>query len=225
MVNVNAITRRRELKLRREILVFDKMCGSVQINGVSFYEDEIADIVFVILNHWDFQSKLHNDESILYDLIRDSKMTYHLQDACELMNIIGRSHLHLQAIVRTLMSLGDSIESDDDIEVISSMMEKLDGEKVYKDNFRYDVDARIRIPQALNPIRNYLEDLKNNMLADEMHVRDIVERELQTKTDGVGYDVKLKLGIKKNVQVNLNLEAWVTTLFYFSVCTQFGNVI
>lgn len=199
MVNVNAITTRRELKLRREILVFDKMCGSVQINGVSFYEDEIADVVFVILNHWDFQSKLHNDESILYDLIRDSKMTYHLQDACKLMNIIGRSHLHLQAIVRTLMSLGDSIESDDDIEFINSMIEKLDGEKVYKDNFRYDVDARIRIPQALNPIRNYLEDLRNNILGDEMHVRDIVERELQTKTDGVGYDVKLKLGIKKNV--------------------------
>lgn len=199
MVNVNAITTRRELKLRREILVFDKMCGSVQINGVSFYEDEIADVVFVILNHWDFQSKLHNDESILYDLIRDSKMTYHLQDVCKLMDIIGRSHLHLQAIVRALMSLGDSIESDDDIEVINSMMEKLDGEKVYKDNFRYDVDARIRIPQALNPIRNYLEDLRNNMLGDEMHVRDIVERELQTKTDGVGYDVKLKLGIKKNI--------------------------
>lgn len=199
MVNVNAITTRRELKLRREILVFDKMCGSVQINGVSFYEDEIADVVFVILNHWDFHSKLHNDESILYDLIRDSKMTYHLQDVCKLMDIIGRSHLHLQAIVRTLMSLGDSIESDDDIEVINSMMEKLDGEKVYKDNFRYDVDARIRIPQALNPIRNYLEDLRNNMLVDEMHVRDIVERELQTKTDVVGYDVKLKLGIKKNI--------------------------
>lgn len=199
MVNINAITTRRELKLRREILVFDKMCGSVQINGVSFYEDEIADVVFNILNHWDFQSKLHNDESILYDLIRDSKMTYHLQDACKLMNIIGRSHLHLQAIVRTLMSLGDSIESDNDIEVINSMMEKLDGEKVYKDNFRYDVDARIRIPQALNPIRNYLEDLKNNMLGDERHVRDIVERELQADTDGVGYDVKLKIGIKKNV--------------------------
>lgn len=199
MVNVNTITTRRELKLRREILVFDKMCGSVQINGVSFYEDEIADVVFVILNHWDFQSKLHNDESILYDLIQDSKMTYHLQDACKLMNIIGRSHLHLQAIVRTLMSLGDGIESDNDIEVINSMMEKLDGEKVYKDNFRYDVDARIRIPQALNPIRNYLEDLRNNMLGDEMHVRDIVERELQTKTDGVGYDVKLKLGIKKKI--------------------------
>lgn len=199
MVNINAITTRRELKLRREILVFDKMCGSVQINGVSFYEDEIADVVFNILNHWDFQSKLHNDESILYDLIRDSKMTYHLQDACKLMNIIGRSHLHLQAIVRTLMSLGDSIESDNDIEVINSMMEKLDGEKVYKDNFRYDVDARIRIPQALNPIRNYLEDLKNNMLGDERHVRDIVERELQADTDGVGYDVKLKLCIKKNI--------------------------
>jgi hypothetical protein len=199
MVNVNAITTRRELKLRREILVFDKMCGSVQINGVSFYEDEIADVVFNILNHWDFQSKLHNDESILYDLIRDSKMTYHLQDACKLMNIIGRSHLHLQAIVRTLLSLSDNVDDCNDIEVIDRMIEKLDGEKVYKDNFQYDVDARIRIPQALNPIRNYLEDLKNNMLGDEMHLRDIVKRELQADTDGVGYDVKLKIGIKKNV--------------------------
>lgn len=208
MVNVNAITTRRELKLRREIFVFDKMCGSVQINGVSFYEDEIADVVFVILKHWDFQSKLHNDESILYDLIRDSKMTYHLQDACKLMNIIGRSHLHLQAIVRTLLSLSDDIDYCNDIEVIDRMIEKLDGEKVYKDNFRYDVDARIRIPRALNPIRNYLEDLKNDILGDEMHVRDIVERELQTKTDGVGYDVNLKIGIKKNIQVNLNFEAW-----------------
>lgn len=198
MVNVNTITTRRELKLRREILVFDKMCGSVQINGVSFYEDEIADVVFVILNHWDFQSKLHNDESILYDLIRDSKMTYHLQDACKLMDIIGRSHLHLQAIVRTLMSLGDNIESDNDTEVINHMIEKLDGEKVYRDNFRYDVDARIRIPQALNPIRNYLEDLKNNILSDEMKVKDIVESESQFKESNGSYDVKLKLIIKND---------------------------
>ena len=198
MVNVNTITTRRELKLRREILVFDKMCGSVQINGVSFYEDEIADVVFVILNHWDFQSKLHNDESILYDLIRDSKMTYHLQDACKLMDIIGRSHLHLQAIVRTLMSLGANIESDNDTEVINHMIEKLDGEKVYRDNFRYDVDARIRIPQALNPIRNYLEDLKNNILSDEMKVKDIVESESHFKESNGSYDVKLKLIIKND---------------------------
>lgn len=198
MVNVNTITTRRELKLRREILVFDKMCGSVQINGVSFYEDEIADVVFVILNRWDFQSKLHNDESILYDLIRDSKMTYHLQDACKLMDIIGRSHLHLQAIVRTLMSLGDNIESDNDTEVINHMIEKLDGEKVYRDNFRYDVDARIRIPQALNPIRNYLEDLKNNILSDEMKVKDIVESESHFKESNGSYDVKLKLIIKND---------------------------
>ena len=198
MVNVNTITTRRELKLRREIWVFDKMCGSVQINGVSIYVDEIADVVFVILNHWDFQSKLHNDESILYDLIRDSKMTYHLQDACKLMDIIGRSHLHLQAIVRTLMSLGDNIESDNDTEVINHMIEKLDGEKVYRDNFRYDVDARIRIPQALNPIRNYLEDLKNNILSDEMKVKDIVESESHFKESNGSYDVKLKLIIKND---------------------------
>ena len=196
MVNVNAITTRRELKLRREILVFDKMCDSVKINGVSFYEDEIADVVFDILKHWDFQSKLHNDESILYDLIRDSKMTYHLQDACKLMDLVGRCHLHFQAIVRTLMSLGDNIESDNDTEVINHMIEKLDGAKVYRDNFRYDVDARIRIPQALNPIRNYLEDLKNNILSDEIKVKDIVESESHFKESNGSYDVKLKLTIK-----------------------------
>ena len=196
MVNVNAITTRRELKLRSEILVFDKMCDSVKINGVSFYEDEIADVVFDILKHWDFQSKLHNDESILYDLIRDSKMTYHLQDACKLMDLVGRCHLHFQAIVRTLMSLGDNIESDNDTEVINHMIEKLDGAKVYRDNFRYDVDARIRIPQALNPIRNYLEDLKNNILSDEIKVKDIVESESHFKESNGSYDVKLKLTIK-----------------------------
>lgn len=199
MVNVNAITTRRELKLRREILVFDKMCGSVQINGVSFYEDEIADVVFVILNHWDFQSKLHNDESILYDLIRDSKMTYQLQYACQLVGVVGIRHIHVQALVRTLMSLSDNVKLDNDVDVIDGMIEKLCVEKIVKDNFGFDADARIRLERALKPICNYLEDLKNNMLGDEMHVRDIVERELQTKTDGVCYDVKLKLGIKKNV--------------------------
>lgn len=198
MVNVNAITPRRELKLRREILEFDKMYSEVRINSVSFYEDEQAGVVLDILNHWDFQSKLHNDESILYDLIRDSKMTYHLQDACKLMDLVGRCHLHFQAIVRTLMSLGDNIESDNDIEVINHMIEKLDGEKVYKDNFRYDVDARIRIPQALNPIRNYLEDLKNNMLGDEMRVRDIVESESHYKEYDDDCDVKLKITVKNN---------------------------
>lgn len=198
MVNVNAITPRRELKLRREILEFDKMYSEVRINSVSFYEDEQADVVLDILNHWDFQSKLHNDESILYDLIRDSKMTYHLQDACKLMDLVGRGHLHFQAIVRTLMSLGDNIESDNDIEVINHMIEELDGEKVYRDNFRYDVDARIRIPQALNPIRNYLEDLKNNMLSDEMKVQDIVESESHYKEYDDDCDVKLKITVKNN---------------------------
>lgn len=199
MVNVNAITTRRELKLRREILVFDKMCGSIQINGVNFYDDEIADVVFVILKHWDFQSKLHNDESILYDLIRDSKMTYHLQYACQLVGFVGLRSIQVQALVRTLMSLSDNVKLDNDVDVIEGMIEKLCVEKIVKDNLGFDADARIRIPQALNPIRNYLKDLRNNMLGDEMHVRDIVERELQAKTDGVGYDVKLKLGIKKNV--------------------------
>lgn len=105
----------------------------------------------------------------------------------------------MQALVRTLMSLSDNVKLDNDVDVIDGMIEKLCVEKIVKDNFGFDADARIRLEQALKPICNYLEDLKNNMLGDEMHVRDIVERELQTKTDGVGYDVKLKLGIKKNI--------------------------
>lgn len=199
MVNVNAITPRRELKLRREILVWNELNACKYINGVSFREQGLTNIVFTILSHWDFQSKLYDDESILYDLIRDSKMTYQLQYACRLVGVVGIRHIHVQALVRTLMSLSDNVKLDNDVDVIDGMIEKLCVEKIVKDNFGFDADARIRLEQALKPICNYLEDLKNNMLGDEMHVRDIVERELQTKTDGVGYDVKLKLGIKKNI--------------------------
>lgn len=199
MVNVNAITSRRELKLRREILVWNKLNTCKYINGVSFYEEGLTNIVFDILLHWDFQSKLYNDENILYDLIRDSKMTYQLQYACQLVGVVGLRHIHVQALVRTLMSLSDNVELDNDVDVIDGMMEKLYVEKIVRDNFGFDTDARIRLELALKPIKNYLEDLKNNMLGDERHVRDIVERELQTRTDGVGYDVKLKLRVKKNI--------------------------
>ena len=175
MVNVNAITTRRELKLKREILVWNKLNACKYINGVSFHEEGFTNIVFDILNRWDFQSKLHNDESILYDLIRDSTMTYHLQHACQLVGVVGSQHVQIQALVRTLMSLGDSIDGDGDIEVIDSMIEKLDREKIARDNFGFDADARIRLNLALKPIRDYLEKLKSHMLHDECLVQDIVE--------------------------------------------------
>ena len=199
MVNVNAITTRRELKLRREILVWNELNTCKYINGVSFREQGLTNIVFTILSHWDFQSKLYDDESILYDLIRDSKMTYQLQYACQLVGVVGIRHIHVQALVRTLMSLSDNVKLDNDIEVINSMIEKLCVEKIVKDNFGFDADARIRLEQALKPICNYLEDLKNNMLADEMHVRDIVERELQEHIDNGSFDMKLKIKIKENI--------------------------
>ena len=199
MVNVNAITSRRELKLRREILVWNKLNTCKYINGVSFYEEGLTNIVFDILLHWDFQSKLYNDENILYDLIRDSKMTYQLQYACQLVGVVGLRHIHVQALVRTLMSLSDDVELDNDVDVIDGMIEKLCVEKIVKDNFGFDADARIRLERALKPICNYLEDLKNNMLADEMIVSDIVKRDSQDKENDTSYDVKLKIGIKKNV--------------------------
>lgn len=199
MVNVNAITPRRELKLRREILVWNELNTCKYINGVSFREQGLTNIVFTILSHWDFQSKLYDDESILYDLIRDSKMTYQLQYACQLVGLVGLRSIHVQALVRTLMSLSDNVKLDNDVDVIDGMIEKLCVEKIVKDNLGFDADARIRLERALKPICNYLEDLKNNMLGDEMHVRDIVERELQEHVDNGSFDVKLKLGIKKNV--------------------------
>ena len=208
MVNVNAITPRRELKLRREILVWNELNACKYINGVGFREQGLANIVFTILSHWDFQSKLYDDESILYDLIRDSKMTYQLQYACRLVGVVGIRHIHVQALVRTLMSLSDNVKLDNDVDVIDGMIEKLCVEKIVKDNFGFDADARIRLEQALKPICNYLEDLKNNMLADEMRVSYIVKRDSQDKEDDSSYDVKLKLGIKKKIQVNLNFEAW-----------------
>lgn len=199
MANVNAITPRRELKLRREILVWNELNTCKYINGVSFREQGLTNIVFTILSHWDFQSKLYDDESILYDLIRDSKMTYQLQYACRLIGVVGIRHIHVQALVRTLMSLSDNVKLDNDVDVIDGMIEKLCVEKIVKDNFGFDADARMRLEQALKPICNYLEDLKNNMLADEMRVSDIVKRELQDKENDTSYDVKLKLGIKKNI--------------------------
>lgn len=198
MVNKNAITKRRGLQLRREILVWNELNACKYINGVGFREQGLTNIVFTILSHWDFQSKLYDDESILYDLIRDSKMTYQLQYACQLVGVVGIRHIHVQALVRTLMSLSDNVKLDNDVDVIDGMIEKLCVEKIVKDNFGFDTDARIRLEQALKPICNYLEDLKNNMLADEMRVSDIVKRETQEKGDNASYDVKLKLVVKNN---------------------------
>ena len=126
-------------------------------------------------------------------------MTYQLQYACQLVGFVGLRSIHVQALVRTLMSLSDNVKLDNDVDVIDGMIEKLCVEKIVKDNFGFDADARIRLEQALKPIRNYLEDLKNNMLGDEMRVSDIVKRELQDKENDTSYDVKLKLVIKKNV--------------------------
>ena len=199
MVNINAITSRRELKLRREILVWNKLNTCKYINGVSFYEEGLTNIVFDILLHWDFQSKLYNDENILYDLIRDSKMTYQLQHACQLVGVVGLRHIHVQALVRTLMSLSDNVELDNDVDVIDGMIEKLYVEKIVRDNFGFDADARIRLELALKPIKNYLEDLKNNMLYDEIRVSDIVKRDLYDKENDASHDMNLKLKIKKNI--------------------------
>lgn len=198
MVNKNAITKRRGLQLRREIMVCDEKNEREYINGVTFNKATHVRAVLDILNHWDFQSKLHNDESILYDLIRDSEMTNHLQHACRSMDVVGYKDCVFLCIARSLLELSDNIENDDDVAVIDEMIAKLDAEKIARANFRFDVDAKLRITQALTPVRNYLEKLKNNMVSDEMKVKDIVESESHFKESNGSYDVKLKLIIKND---------------------------
>ena len=50
MVNVHAITPRRELKLRREIMKYDEINACVNINDISFIKTELMVRVFDVLS-------------------------------------------------------------------------------------------------------------------------------------------------------------------------------
>ena len=210
MVNVNAITKRRELQLRREIMVWDTITKTGTINGIPFTDGKVVFAVFKVLLYQDFQSKLHGDNSILFDLIRDSKLTSILGYA---LGYAARDEDYPS--MELLLPLGEIGEELDDMSIMTNIIDKLSDKQIndtfYTWNNKLWVDDKYR--RAMFDIRRYLGQLQRNMIDEEKRVRDIVERELQTKTDGVGYDVKLKIGIKKNIQVNLNFEAWTSTLF------------
>ena len=196
MVNVNAITPRRELQLRREIMVWDTIIKTGTINGIPFTDGKVVFAVFKVLLYWDFQSKLHGDNSILFDLIRDSKLTSLLGYA---LGYATRDEDYPS--MELLLPLGEIGEELDDMSIMTNIIDKL-SDKQINDTFypwRDKPWVNDKYRRAMFDIRRYLGQLQRNMIDDEKRVRDIVERELQTKTDGVGYDVKLKLGIKKNI--------------------------
>ena len=196
MVNVNAIAPRRELKLRREIMVWDAITKTGTINGIPFADGKVVFTVFKVLLYWDFQSKLHGDNSILFDLIRDSKLTSLLGYA---LGYATRDEDYPS--MELLLPLGEIGEELDDMSIMTNIIDKL-SDKQINDTFypwrdKPWVDDKYR--RAMFDIRRYLEQLQRNMIDDEKRVRDVVERELQEAVDNSSFDIKLKLKIKKKI--------------------------
>ena len=196
MVNVNAITPRRELQLRREIMVWDTITKTGTINGIPFDDGKVVFTVFKVLLYWDFQSKLYGDDSILFDLIRDSKLTSLLGYA---LGYAARDEDYPS--MELLLPSGEIGEELDDISIMTNIIDKLSDKQIndtfYPWNNKPWVDDKYR--RAMFDIRRYLEQLQRNMIDDEKRVRDVVERESQEAVDNSSFDIKLKLKIKKKI--------------------------
>lgn len=170
MVNKNAITKRRGLQLRREIMVCDEKDEREYINGVSFNKATHVRAVLDILNHWDLQSKLHGDDSILYDLIRDSEMTYHLKQLLHYYTYSDNAITATAELTELLKSLGDIDSYDDDVHIIDTMIEKLNPDRTgwalngLPGYWWDDVETRLAETHL------YLRKLRKDMALDEFLV-------------------------------------------------------
>lgn len=174
MVNVNAITPRRDLRLRREIMKYDEVNGYVYINDIPFTETESTVRVFNVLSDWDFQSKIYDDRSILYDFIRDSEITNHLRHAYTVIESRSTSNIVCMMVTKTLRELADIGESTDDTEFVKDMIVKLKDKQLTKTCLPFGRDVLSQVSHAIRPLRSYLEKLKECMLSDEKRVQNIV---------------------------------------------------
>lgn len=164
---MNTTMKRRELKLRREILVCDRIGELEYINGVRFENKEHMRAVLDILSYWDFQSKLRGDDSILYDLIRDSELTYHLNRALSFHEASNSSIEVKDAWKPMLKSLGDIVNSDDDIDVLDSMIRKFDNGDWQEVKASVGKWAWDDVRQLIIPFISYLKGLRNRMVREK----------------------------------------------------------
>lgn len=170
MVNKNAITKRRGLQLRRDIMVCDEKNEREYINGVRFNNSKHVQAVFDILKYWDFQSKLHGDDSVLYDLIRDSELTYHLKQILHYYTYSDNASTATAKLTELLKSLGNIDNYDDDAHIIDTMIYKLDLDRTgwalngLSGYWWDDVENR------LTAMYLYLRKLQNEMAIDEGNV-------------------------------------------------------
>lgn len=170
MVNKNAITKRRGLQLRRDVMVCDDRNEREYINGVSFNNATHVRAVLNILNHWDFQSKLHGDDSILYDLIRDSEMTYRLKHVLHYYTYSDNASTATAKLTELLNSLGEIDNYDDDAHIIDTMIEKLNPDRTgwlldgLPGCWWDDVEVQ------LSGMYLYVTKLRNDMMIDELRI-------------------------------------------------------
>lgn len=176
MVNINTITPRRELQLRRDIMVWDAITKTGTINGILFDNEKVLFSVFKVLLHWDFKSKLHNDSIILHDLIRDSELTSLLRYA---LGYTARDENYPS--MELLLPLGDTGDDMDDMSIMNNMIDELSNSRI-NDIFYLWINrmgANDKYRRAMYDIRSYLVRLRDNMIGDETLLQEIVECELE----------------------------------------------
>ena len=173
MVNKNAITKRLGLQLRRDIMICEEKNEREYINGVRFNNSKHVQAVFDILKHQDFQSKLHGDDSVLYDLIRDSELTYHLKQLLHYYTYSDNASTATAKLTELLKSLGNIDNYDDDAHIIDTMIYKLDSDRtggVVYELPRYWWDD---VENRLTAMYLYLRKLRNEIAIDECNVRHL----------------------------------------------------
>lgn len=170
MVNKNAITKRRGLQLRRDVMVCDEKNEREYINGVRFNNSKHVQAVFDILKHWDFQSKLHGDDSVLYDLIRDSELTYHLKQILHYYTYSDNARTATAKLAELLKSLGDVDNYDDDAHIIDTMIYKLDSDRTGGVVYELPRHWWDDVEKRLTAMYLYLRKLRNEMAIDECNV-------------------------------------------------------
>lgn len=160
-----------KLKLKNEIMVVDRVNRYVYINGIQFDNRKQANWVLSVLSNWKAQCTLNGGRDILKYLIYDTGMTYNLQKAFELKGVIAHHQNVADCIIKALSRIGD-ITGDDDIVVIDEMIDVLNEDRMSKitsgdDGVNgWDILLKWYIIKSVDPVKCYLEELRNDILAD-----------------------------------------------------------
>lgn len=161
-----------KLKLKNEIVFDDRGNRCVYINGIQFANRKQANWVFAVLSNWNAQCILNGGSDILKYSIYDTGITYNLQKALELKGVIAHHQNVADCIIKALSRIGD-VTGDDDIVVIDEMIDVLSKDRMSKitsgddDVNGWDILLKWYVIKSVDPVKCYLEELRNVILADD----------------------------------------------------------